>query len=98
LQPSINAKLSAVIFLILLTFSGGRGKGVALLKPSSKRKRTRAEVEEVKDEETQLKLNPQLFFQQSKRLKNDYAQLENEVVQLRQVAGVQQRLGPIDIN
>jgi len=53
------------------------------LKPSSKRKRTREELEEVKDEELDLKEDKQKFLQETKRLKQDKHDLEDRVVELK---------------
>jgi hypothetical protein len=49
-----------------------------LLKPSSKRKRTRNELEEVKEEEKMLKENKQDFLRVVKHLKNNYQETEAE--------------------
>ncbi len=46
------------------------------MKGGSKRKRTREELEEVKDEEDSLKQDRQGFLQQVKRLKEEKAELE----------------------
>ena len=82
----------AVTYFFEFTFIGGKGKSVSLLKNSSKRKRNRAELEEVKDEESKLKLNPQMFYQEAKRLKHDYGDLEDEVVKLRGMAHMSQSM------
>ena len=47
----ISVYHSVVCELILINFIDGRGKGINMLKDSSKRKRKWAEVEEVKGEE-----------------------------------------------
>jgi hypothetical protein len=44
------------------------GKGAYMLKGSSKRKRTHAEVEEVKDEEEELKQDKQTFLKRKKQM------------------------------
>jgi hypothetical protein len=49
-----------------------------LLKPSSKRKRTRTELEEVKEEEKMLKDNKQEFLRVVKHLKNNFQEAEAE--------------------
>jgi hypothetical protein len=49
-----NALASVVIFSIL-NLLGEKGRAANLIKESSKRKRTRSELEEVKDEELLLK-------------------------------------------
>jgi hypothetical protein len=46
-----------------------RGRAANLLKDSSKRKRIRTEMEDVKEEEKALKTNKQSFLQKFKRLK-----------------------------
>ncbi len=46
------------------------------MKGSSKRKRTREELEEVKAEEDDLKMDRQGFLQEVKRLKEEKAELE----------------------
>lgn len=46
------------------------------MKASSKRKRTKDELEEVKDEELELKHDRHAFLQQVKRLKEENARLE----------------------
>ena len=52
------------------------------MKSSTKRKRTREELEEVKQEEEELKNDKQLFLQMVKRLKDEKAALEEQVEQL----------------
>ena len=47
-----------------------------LMKSSTKRKRTREELEEVKHEEEELKNDKQVFLQMVKRLKDEKAALE----------------------
>jgi hypothetical protein len=59
---------------------GGKGKSVSMLKDSNKRKRKREEMEEVKEEETKLKQNKGLFLKEFKRMKQDYGELEDEVI------------------
>jgi hypothetical protein len=51
-----------------------------MLKDSNKRKRKREEMEEVKEEETKLKQNKGLFLKEFKRMKQDYGELEDEVI------------------
>ena len=46
-----------------------KGKGAFLLKGSSKKKRSREEMEEVKQEEELLNEDKQLFLRQFKKLK-----------------------------
>ena len=73
---SPNAKISAVSALILLIATDSRGKGVDLMKDCSKRKRTRQEMEEVREFEQSLKDDRHQFLQKAKRLKEerDYLQ------------------------
>ena len=52
------------------------------MKSSTKRKRTREELEEVKQEEEELKNDKQVFLQMVKRLKDEKAALEEQVEQL----------------
>lgn len=55
------------------------GRSANLLKGSSKRKRTHEELEEVKNEEDELKEDKQSFLQEVKRLKKENADLERRV-------------------
>src|SRR6185312_8767522 len=73
---------SAVISSISKSIVGARGKSAFLLKDSSKGKRKRHEMEEVKDEESQLKENKQEYLQQVKRLKQDNEELAAKVQDL----------------
>ena len=66
-----NALLSQVYFHWIIHFLAERGKALGLIKPSSKRKRTRSEIEEVKEEEKLLKTNKQEFLKETKKLKLD---------------------------
>lgn len=59
-----------------------KGKSVALLKPGSKQKRTRAEIEEVKSEEEFLKHDKQGFLQEFKRMKSNQGLDNQEMVNL----------------
>ena len=52
------------------------GRASNLMKSSTKRKRTREELEEVKQEEEELKTDKQVFLQMVKRLKDEKAALE----------------------
>jgi len=65
--PSVKA--SAVSILLSTTSIGSKGKAVDLMKDSSKRKRTRKEMEEVKEFEQSLKEDRHQFLQQAKRLR-----------------------------
>ena len=49
----------------------GRGKAVHLLKPSSKHKRKRSEIEDVKEEEELLNKDKQKYLDNVKKLKRD---------------------------
>ena len=49
-----------------------KGKAAYLLKGSSKKKRSRAEIEEVKQEEAMLSSNKQEFLRQYKMLKTNH--------------------------
>ena len=64
-----------------------------LMKGSSKRKRTKAELEEVKQEEDALHIDIQVFLMDVKHLKQEYAEmlafLQNEQNQPK----VQQQIG-----
>ena len=51
------------------------GRASLLMKSSSKRKRTRDELEEVKQEEEALKDNRHSFLQEVKRLKQEHAEM-----------------------
>ena len=53
----------------MLTLIENKGRSVFLLKPDSKRKRSREELEAVKDEEEKFKDDKQGYFQSVKRLK-----------------------------
>ena len=58
------------------------------MKSTSKRKRTREELEDVKQEEDALKDDRQAFLQEIKRLKQEHA----EMVEALQVVAVQQQM------
>ena len=62
--------------------SAHRGRSAYLLKSSSKHKRKRSEIEEVKEEERMLKVNKQGFLQEIKRLKKENTQLGSQVSEL----------------
>ena len=51
------------------------GRASLLMKNSSKRKRTREELEEVKQEEEALKEDRHQFLQEVKRLKQEHAEM-----------------------
>ena len=63
-----------------------------MMKDNTKRKRTRQEMEEVKEFEQSLKQDRQQFLQQTKRLKQERDQMEEQLVELSQSAGVAQQL------
>ena len=39
-----------------------------------------------------------MFYQETKRLKHDYGELEEEVIKLRDIASMSQRIGSFDLN
>jgi predicted phosphohydrolase len=53
-----------------------------LIKGGSKRKRTKEELEEVKQEEEYLKIDKQEFLQEVKRLKRNNEELQRQVQKL----------------
>jgi hypothetical protein len=55
------------------------GRASSLLKASSKRKRTREELEEVKQEEDALKDDRHAFLQEMRRLKQEHADMAEEL-------------------
>ena len=59
----MSAKTSVVSLIILLTFIASKGKSADMMKNSSKRKRTRQEMEDVREFETSLKEDRQSFLQ-----------------------------------
>ncbi len=60
-------------------FKVENGRASNLLKSSVKRKRTREELEQVKNEEEELKDDKQGFLQMVRRLKEEKAALEEQV-------------------
>lgn len=52
------------------------GRSANLVKSSSKRKRKREELEEVKDEEDQLKVDRHSYLKEVKKLRRDLSQLK----------------------
>jgi hypothetical protein len=50
---------------------GGRGKAIHLMKPSSKHKRKRQEMDAVKEEEELLNTDKQRYLESVKKLKKD---------------------------
>ena len=80
---------------------GSRGKAAFLLKGSSKKKRSKEEMEEVKHEETALKQDKQAFLQEFKRLKTNGEHPSVDETEARQNAAVLNNLsrqGIIDDN
>ena len=65
-QPLIVVSLCLVLNLIV-----DKGRSAFLLKPSSKHKRKRNEMEEVKDEEELLKRDKQNYLLEVKKLKKN---------------------------
>lgn len=61
-MPCITALNSAVRNMVLYCSIDSNGKAVHLLKNSSKNKRKREEIEEVKDEESKLKEDKQSYL------------------------------------
>ena len=74
LLPTVRAL--AVSIMLLTAPIGSKGKAVDMMKDSSKRKRTRKEMEDVKEFEQSLKEDRQQFLQQTKRLKQERDELE----------------------
>jgi hypothetical protein len=62
---------------------GSKGKGAFLLKGSSKKKRSRKEMEEVKIEEEHLERDKQDFLRQVKMMKVAQEQLQEELAKHR---------------
>jgi hypothetical protein len=71
--------ISAVLLLPLKPYIAHKGKGVNLLKETSHRKRTKVDLEEVKNEEEELKEDKQGYLRQSKRLKEEKQDLLNTI-------------------
>jgi hypothetical protein len=63
-------------------FIASHGRAANLVKGSSKRKRTKEEIEEVKGEEEELKDDRHLFLKRIKKLKEEKAELESVVDQM----------------
>ena len=63
-----------------------------MLKGSSKKKRSRAEMEEVKHEEDLLNDNKQEFLRQFKYLKDNHGEMQIDVNKARDNAGVLNKL------
>ena len=62
-------------------FVGSKGKSAHLLKPSSKRKRTKAELEELKEEEKLFSKDKKRFLEESKKAKEDRNALEGALLE-----------------
>jgi hypothetical protein len=87
--------------LFILTLSEQKGRATNFLKPGSKRKRTKSELDEVKEEEKFLKENKQEFLKAVKKLKNDSRAYEEEKQIMRRDQNVLDNLldhGIIDAN
>ena len=82
LWQSVN--LTAVWYFPLLTRLGSKGKAADMMKDSTRRKRTRQEMEEVKEFEQSLKLDRQQFLQETKRLKLERDQMQDQIIELSQ--------------
>lgn len=76
LNNSLNFSSKVLLFLVIIA---ERGRAANLLKGSSKRKRGRAELEEVKEEEKAFKGDRQGFLQEFKRLRQEEPQLQQQV-------------------
>jgi hypothetical protein len=59
---------------------GSKGKGAFLLKGSSKKKRSRQEMEEVKHEEEHLERDKQDFLRQVKMMKAAHEEMHTELL------------------
>ena len=59
----MSAKTSVISLMILITFIASKSKSADMMKDSSKRKRTRQEMEDVREFETSLKEDRQSFLQ-----------------------------------
>jgi cell division septum initiation protein DivIVA len=78
------ARASAVSSYILLILIDSKGKSADMMKDSSKRKRTRQEMEEVREFEQDLKEDRQKFLQQAKRLKQERDMLQERLSSISQ--------------
>ena len=56
-------------------FSVENGRASLLMKPNSKRKRTKQELEEVKQEEEAMRVDVQGYLMDVKRLKQEHAEM-----------------------
>jgi hypothetical protein len=73
---------SSMLYFTLINIDG-KGKAIHLLKPSSKHKRRREEMDEVKEEEELLKEDKQNYLQQVKKMKRDLTTVDEKVVNIR---------------
>eukprot|EP00349_Pseudokeronopsis_sp_Brazil_P010959 CAMPEP_0202978102 /NCGR_PEP_ID=MMETSP1396-20130829/84642_1 /ASSEMBLY_ACC=CAM_ASM_000872 /TAXON_ID= /ORGANISM="Pseudokeronopsis sp., Strain Brazil" /LENGTH=128 /DNA_ID=CAMNT_0049716971 /DNA_START=3502 /DNA_END=3888 /DNA_ORIENTATION=- len=73
---------SCKVTFIQLTSIAEKGKSVGLLKDTSKRKRQRDELEEVKQEESLLKEDRQSYLQNAKRIRREHNELLNKLEDL----------------
>ena len=62
-------------------FIGSKGRSAHLLKPSSKRNRTKAEIEEIKEEEKLFSKDKKRFLEESKKAKEDRNVLEGALLE-----------------
>jgi len=69
-----------------------KGKGAFLLKGGSKKKRSRAEMEEVKGKEALLESDKQQFLREFKKLKQDQNHIGEEMQQYRAQEEILNRL------
>lgn len=74
-----NLQVKAIILILFSIYIAHKGKACSMLKDSSRRKRARHEMEEVKDEENLLKQDKFTYLQESKRLRIE-SQANNSVI------------------
>ena len=67
--PLHSVKPSVVSSTVFISLVGSKGKAADMMKDCVRRKRTRQEMEEVKEFEQSLKEDRQKFFFEAKRLK-----------------------------
>jgi len=63
-----------------LTYIDGRGKAVHLIKPSSKHKRRREEMDEVKEEEEMLNKDKQRYLETVKKLRKEQRSIDDKLM------------------
>jgi hypothetical protein len=86
------AKASAVSTITILTYIASKGKSADMMKDSSKRKRTRQEMEDVREMEKDLKDDRQHFLQRTKKLREERDQMETKMIELEQSEVVLRKL------